>query len=306
MRHNITSVLTQVCFYSGLVRGFQSVADRVCLHRNEQGTVAFPFLVRRRVPSFQILTYHRLSERPDSFFPGLPLNTFARQVNYLARHYQVLDLADILNRIRSGDELPPNSVALTFDDGYRDNFELAFPILRRCHIPATFFLTTGFVSRQDVLWNDKVAFALKFTRKNRLALSGTENNLRFEHWRTAAEGCFRLLWFLRRISHSEKLWRIEEILEQLDTRHFGFLWESMLTWDQARIMQAQGVHFGAHTVTHPILSRVPLDEARQEIVESKRTIERELAGSPRCLPILPETCPTSATVSERSWWKAGS
>lgn len=95
-----------------------------------------------------ILMYHSISDRPDYFSSVSPVN-FERQMRYLAdKKYPVISLGEVLRRIKSGESLG-GSVAITFDDGYRDNLVVAFPILKKYNFPATIFVTTGLAGTND-------------------------------------------------------------------------------------------------------------------------------------------------------------
>lgn len=273
----MVSMLTRFCWRSRLLYGFERVANEAQLHRGKNGHWLFPYVSRRRLPNFQILTFHRLTSQPDPFFPGLPVEIFANQVEFLARHYTLADLAGLIRQLDNGRAIPKNAVVLTFDDGYRDNYEFAFPILQRYQIPATIFLTTAFVSRQDVLWNDKICFALKHTKCTEMTINcDGERHFWLHTMKQRLAAAKEILWHLFHVPHAEKLAFIDGLLTQLAIHDFGELWESMLTWDQIRRMKKGGVNFGAHTVTHPVLSRLPLDQAREEILRSRQTIEREI------------------------------
>jgi peptidoglycan/xylan/chitin deacetylase (PgdA/CDA1 family) len=277
IRSVILSILSKACWHSGVLCVLRRLASVAQLRQGPSGRAIFPYIARRARPNFQILTYHRLATNHDPFFPALPVDIFARQVSYLSKYYQLVDLSQLLKWMQNGNPIPPNAVVLTFDDGYRDNYDLAFPVLQQYRAPMTLFLTTGFLDRRDVLWNDKVCFALKYTKHRQLIIPWDQKqhyNLETESQRLAS--MHEILWVLRHISHEDRLRYIEELLTALEIRDFGFLWESMLTWDHVRQMHARGISFGAHTVTHPILSRVSLDQARQEIRQSKQAVETEL------------------------------
>ena len=143
-----------------------------------------PHLSRR----FQILGYHKVSPDEHPFFEPLPPDIFEKQMQFLKSCYRVMSLQELVDRSARG-EVPERAVAITFDDGYRDNFELAFPILQKYQIPATIFLTTAFIDRQDILWNDKVCFALKRTKRREIAIGcngGCHFALRTKEERLAA------------------------------------------------------------------------------------------------------------------------
>ena len=113
--------------------------------------------VKHQVP---ILTLHRVNDEADPFMPSLPTAVFAARMAHIARHYQVLTVEDLVERLAQG-QVPRNALVLTFDDGYRDNFTHAAPILRRLGLPATIFLVTGHIDTPQPLWFDRLALAFK-------------------------------------------------------------------------------------------------------------------------------------------------
>src|SRR5689334_15185473 len=110
---------------------------------------AFRIANRRKL---LILTYHRFSHGDE------PAKTsaaaFTEQLAYLRAHYTIVPLSSIAR----GDPPPPGSVAITIDDGYRDAYDVAYPILRRFDASATIFVVTDFIDGRDWLWTDKVRF----------------------------------------------------------------------------------------------------------------------------------------------------
>jgi len=274
----LLSSLSRVCWNCGMLRGLELFSREVQLRRGPKGRPAFPYLRRRAVPSFQILTFHRVSSAFDSFFPGLKVEVFARQMEYLATRYSVVDLASLLSQLDRGDSIPRNAVALTFDDGYRDNYEIAFPVLRRLGLPATIFLTTDFVNRKDILWNDKVCFALKHSERRdlRMRFGSEERQFDLSTPERRLGAAREVLRYLFHVQHAERQSFIAQLLVELQVNDFGHLWDSMLTWDQIRWMKKEAIAFGAHTVSHPILSRLPRNAAAEEILQSKNVIESQL------------------------------
>ena len=122
------------------------------------------FLASTRPRRFLVLCYHRVNDDAHPFFTGIPVALFRRQMEALRRHFTVLPLAELAERARRKD-LPRNGVAVTFDDGYRDNYTNAFPVLRDLGLPATIFLTTDSLDRNALLWHDRVFDAFHRTRK---------------------------------------------------------------------------------------------------------------------------------------------
>ena len=117
----------------------------------------------RRPGAFQILTYHRVNDDRDPFFPAIPTRIFEQHMTYIARAYRVLTVEDLVESLGRGD-VPRGAIAITFDDGYRDTLTHAAPILARLGLPATVFVATGFIGTGEIPWVDRVALALKLTR----------------------------------------------------------------------------------------------------------------------------------------------
>jgi peptidoglycan/xylan/chitin deacetylase (PgdA/CDA1 family) len=249
------------------------LADGFRLRRGRGGGLAFPFIRRRREPSFQILSYHRVNDEGAHFFPGVPVQQFRQQMEALARHTTVLPLGELVERMFAAD-LPPRSVAITFDDGYRDNYECAYPVLRALRLPATIFLTTGPLDTGEPLWHDRVFDAFEHAGDTSLTLKGRSFPMAPIAARHAA--LRHVLTHLRSLDPEERNRTIRGIEDQVGSKAPEDRARRMLTWEQVREMAAGGITFGAHTVSHPILTRVGLEEATAEIRDSKAAIEREL------------------------------
>lgn len=195
-------------------------------------------------------------------------------MRFVRKHYTVVSLGDLVDRMAEGSAEPV--LAITFDDGYEDNYQCAFPILRRYELPATIFLTTGSVDSRGPLWFEQIALAFKETQSESADLD-IDPGQRFL-MRTTAERlqCVdRAFGIFRRLPDSERRQLVARTLQQLGASKGGRDGK-MLTWDQVRLMKQHRVDFGGHTVTHPFLSRMPGDRAAWEVGECKRRIEEEL------------------------------
>lgn len=235
---------------------------------------------KRSEPSARILYYHRVNEDRDPFFPSISTRLFDQEMRHLALHYKVVTLREMLTRLEQGS--PEPLLAITFDDGYQDNYQNAFPILQRYSLPATIFLTTGSVDSRQALWFEQLAEALKKSARESLDL---EIDIPRRFWlRTEAErleanrGIFDLL---RRLADVERRQWLEYILRDLAVA-IEDRTNKMLTWDDVRLMKAHGIDFGGHTVTHPFLSRLTPERVAWEVGECKRRIEDELQDAVDC------------------------
>jgi CelD/BcsL family acetyltransferase involved in cellulose biosynthesis/peptidoglycan/xylan/chitin deacetylase (PgdA/CDA1 family) len=230
---------------------------------------------RRTEAAARILFYHRVNDDRDPFFPSIGKDLFERQIRHVARHHKVVSMTDLLNHLETGS--PGMVVAITFDDGYRDNYENAFPILQRYGLPATIFLATEVLDTRDLLWFDQLAYAIKKTSNEFIDL---EIDIPRRFWmRTQAERLEangRIFAMLRSLPDGDRRRWFEDIRRRLAVPDLGELRDKMLTWDQVRHMKRNRIDFGGHTVTHPFLSKMTPGKAAWEMSECRRRIEAEL------------------------------
>jgi len=265
----------QFYFHLGGVAATRALKGRYEASVSADGKVLRGSWRRRREPSGRILYYHRVNDDRDPFFPSMPLEVFERQMRHLARNYKVVSLAGLVEHLSSG---PPEPVvAVTFDDGYRDNHDNAFPVLERYAIPATIFLSTGSVDSGEPLWFEVLAAALKTSGREFLDL---EADVPRRFWMRTADERVRanneLFTILRRLPDDERRQRLHLILQALAPPAPLERTNMMLTWDQVRYLKQRGIDFGGHTVTHPYLSRLTDAQVSWQISECKRRIEAEL------------------------------
>ena len=190
-----------------------------------------------------------------------------------------MPLARLGRAIREGERLPRNAAAITFDDGYRDNYIHAYPILRKHGVPATIFLATAHVDEGGAFWWDRVSYAVLLTTARRLdsdRLGSFDLSTTPRRWEAVSTMDVRL----KQMRDHEKNEAIEELVRKLGADVPAAMARDMvLTWDDIREMVGNGMTFGSHTVHHPTLIGLPLEQARREIVDSRARIE-EKTGQP--------------------------
>jgi peptidoglycan/xylan/chitin deacetylase (PgdA/CDA1 family) len=199
----------------------------------------------------------------------------------IKRDYNAVSLQSALASLDGGAPLPRNAVAITIDDGYRDFLE-AQRVFRHYEIPSTMYLVTDFLDGRLWLWFDQLKYALEETKQHQLTINvaGREalsvslaNNPERQVAREKISELFKQL------ENSERVAACERIFQQLEVEiprsppsKFA-----PLTWDEVRTMASDGVEFGAHTKTHPILSQVQdTAQLQEEIQGSKQRLENEL------------------------------
>ncbi len=229
----------------------------------------------------RILMYHR--------FDAASSAGFEFQCDHIRRHYNPVTLDQVAEMLRTGADLPPNSVAITVDDGYRDFYLHAYPALRRHGIPATVFLMTGFLDGSCLPWWDQLHYAFLNTPLDEIALCiggiSETHSLRSEDSRLAA--CDSTVEKLKRVRDNERLDFMCRLQETFRVEIQRAPDTEAMTWAEAREMQSHGISFGAHSVTHPILSALETaDQVREEIAGSRDRIAQELGQTPAhfCYP----------------------
>jgi peptidoglycan/xylan/chitin deacetylase (PgdA/CDA1 family) len=229
-----------------------------------------------------IMMYHRVATRKDewSLVSTLDPERFESEIRYLCENFSILSLEELYQYLQQGESLK-KAVAITFDDGYKDNYLCAFPILRRYRVPATFFLTSGHIGTSRLFWWDRVGYVIHHTEIRRLQLDelGTYR-LETASDRSRANG--EIINRLECLGEDKKNDLIEQLADICKVEISAVLGSQLiLSWDEVREMSRDGAQFGAHTVTHPNLTSLPLEQARSEILQSKTSIEKELGKAVR-------------------------
>ncbi len=233
----------------------------------------------RRVPAFPILAYHRVNDEGDPFFPSTSTEAFERQMAFIARAYVVLPIGELVERMERR-AVPRNALAITFDDGYRDNLTHAAPVLARYGLPATVFLASGFIGTAEVPWFDQVALALKSTRAVACRIA-EDRAVPLGSSAGRLSALTRIVEWLKSLPHAAMRQEIDLLLTDLGVTDQGTFKSWMLNWDEVHAMLGLGFDVGAHTVSHPILSRVSAERAWAEIDGSRAMIEAGCGRRPR-------------------------
>ena len=230
-------------------------------------------------PGVAILMYHSVMNDPlqaASTLGGIVHSTkvFREQMELIARDYNTLTLADVLLFVQGEKEPPTRSVAITFDDGYADNFEVAMPVLDQTGVPAAFYVVVDCVENARLPWPARLRYAFYTTKKSTWAESnGTLWPLKsFEQrdgaFLKACDDCCQLAG-----ARQEQF--VSGIERDLDAE-FRSAENPMMTWDQLCGLTRRGHIVGSHTMTHPNMAYLPDADLQIEFAESKRSLEERL------------------------------
>jgi len=244
-----------------------------------------------RQPWLAVLTYHRIA-RPgaDRFYDPVISATpesLRAQVEWLSNHVHVLTLHELIAQVQTGSPWRGPVALLTFDDGYRDNFDVAVPILRERNVPATFFIPTAFLESPRLPWWDHVAYVIKLTQMRQLTLDRNP---------AGSGGAPPLVIDLEIMPRSVAIMTIvraflddtiadeQWFLHQLSTRaevdvdHDGLGRALSMTWDHVRAIadSGAGLTVGSHAHSHHKLAGLDDESQRNELTRSKRILEDRL------------------------------
>jgi len=238
---------------------------------------ALATLDRLGTARLSVLIFHRVTPQPDPLFPHeMHAQRFDALLCQIARAFTVLTIGQAHAHWQTG-TLPRRALAITFDDGYADNAEVALPLLQRHRLAATFFIATGYLDGGR-MWNDTVIETLRHCQRDqvdlsslglgRFTLGGTAQR------RTAIDAVLPVIKY-RSLSERERA------LADLATAcgNPTLPADLMMRSAQVRQLHAAGMEIGGHTVRHPILTELDDAAARQEIIDGRDAL-RALTGAP--------------------------
>lgn len=219
-----------------------------------------------------ILTYHSFcTDWPRGLFNSLPIHRFERQVQFLKEQFKLVSLEQGVECLQQGviDDKP--WVAITIDDGFRDNYAHAWPVLQRYGVPATIFLATDFIDNNRPPWPTQLVEILERTPV-RVMEAPFRADLKNLADRSLVARQLKKDWSpLPPLERFERLAALRKHLKVNEETHYP-----ALTWDQVREMRKTGIHFGSHTVYHSILPAISDQIAKEEIRNSRQRLENEL------------------------------
>ncbi|MGH9356282.1 MAG: polysaccharide deacetylase family protein [Terriglobia bacterium] len=270
---------------------------------------------RFRPPSAAILAYHSVQEDPEDYANTIGVNNihstsvFRSQMELVARKFHPITVDDILLFLTGEKQLPPRSVAVTFDDGYLDNFELVAPVLERYGIRGAFYVMVDAICGPGLPWFIRLRHAFWTTR--------------LKTWREPGSGAIFALGdldgrreaFLAACCHCAKLVGVaqEQLVRSIECDLDAAPVKTgkiMMGWDEVRRLRAAGHTVGSHTLCHPNVAFIRPEEALHEFTESKRRLEERLGGEVRHFsyphPVLdPNYTEETAIMSREAGFRSG-
>jgi len=232
--------------------------------------------------SLLVLNYHRVGDAEnDPFDPGVfsaTADQFNDQISYLKSRLTLVSLQEALGFVDGTikDKSPRCRALITFDDGYLDNYDIVYPILRSHGVQGVFFLVTGLVGSCVIPWWDHVAFLVKTAQRRRFSLrypAGLTVDIDRNGLTQSLEAILNLY---KRPDNHDSARFVQELAEAAKGEDPPGNLQRFLSWDQAREMQRGGMAFGSQTHSHPVLSQLEPDRQSEELIRSRSIVKEEL------------------------------
>lgn len=240
-------------------------------------------LAARRSPPV-ILMYHGVTRQAQSEGirncegKHLQDTIFARHLRILKRSRRVVPLGDMIQGLHDGADLT-DTVAITFDDGYLNNIEVAAPILADFALPAAFFMATNYIGSQDFMWTDRMEAILDRTTAGQVTMPGSAEILPLATLAHRSDALRRLKRYCKTVAADALPSLLDSMQIELEVPDQALHADaSFMTWDQVRSLAGAGFEIGAHTMSHPILTQLSVDEASAEILGSRDRVRQEIGS----------------------------
>lgn len=240
------------------------------------------FRLARHGNYLTVLCYHRILDLPpdfpfdDDLVSASPAQ-FDSELRFIARHYHVINFKMLREHLKKDGKLPPRSLIITFDDGYIDNYEVAYPILKKHGLTAVMFATAGFMNVRRLFWWDRLAYVVKTAKRPSAAIEEPIHlAIDLDSFATRQAAARHLINSVKTLPENDKELLIRRLAENLGVEIDESGFAMTMGWSQLREMSAAGIEIGAHSVNHPIFSNIDHGQLANEISQSKRIIEKEL------------------------------
>ena len=226
-----------------------------------------------------VFNYHRIGDSSHTAYdPNIfscTENEFKEHISFYKNEFQVISTDDLVDMFEEGQSVDKKYAVLTFDDGYIDNYEVAYPVLKKFNLPATFFLTTDYLDNPQIPWWDEVAWLLKKSKINRININNKVITIDKNNIEISIRSVLKEIKSEKQIPMAEKIGDIRkqcqmELTEDARTKNL------FINWEQVKEMSDGGMFIGSHGVSHNILSHLDEKSQLSEISNSKSRLENML------------------------------
>ncbi|WP_164084656.1 polysaccharide deacetylase family protein [Alteromonas flava] len=231
-----------------------------------------------------VFNYHRIGDSTATDFDrdifSCSQSTFEKHLEIISSHFELVDVAQLAEIVQAP-QVSKRYAIITFDDGYLDNYTLAYPAMKQAAVKGVFFLPTSLISGTEIPWWDEMAYILRSNVGQSVTFPGEDVAVPISQ-ATLDKDIRSFIYRAKRLEN----YTAQQVLEHLraqfpnvDSKSKAAEQQLFMNWKQVKQLADDGMEIGSHTINHHILSRLSEDEQRYEIAESKAIIERELNNS---------------------------
>ena len=234
----------------------------------------------------KILLYHGVTSVKSKGIENISkkhidINIFEKQMRYLNKYCSILSIDEVVNLYSKKAKITGEYFVVTFDDGFKNNFTNAFPILLKYNIPAIFYISTGMINSKNLFWVDQIECCVNNSTKKKFTININKRNYTFNlnNINNRAKALFTIKKICKKLSKEKKddvITSLKEKLEIEPSVKFSKNYE-LLNWSDIRKMnKSKLIKFGAHTINHEILSYLSPKEMKKQISLSINKLGKEL------------------------------
>ena len=246
-----------------------------------------PLLWRYRPNGLFCFNYHRIGDPSNSQFDPNVFScneyVFEEHLKFYKSNFDIVTIEE-LNTLRQSDKKLSNRFALlTFDDGYIDNYTLAYPLLKEYQVPAVFFIATDFIEKNIIPWWDEIAFLIKNSHQISLQLDNWETPISLTS--TSKNDYIKEVLQLIKLDSSklmdEKIICLKRALNlkaDYSTPHKNLF----MNWEMLKEMQDNGMTVGSQSCSHSIMSHLSSEDQRYEALHSKNILSEQMGKDVTC------------------------
>lgn len=242
-------------------------------------TGVYAFVRRLHSDKLTILMYHgvtdnRLNAACDP--KHVCVDNFNWQLKYVFKHYSVISMEEYLGWL-NGKRLPKNSLVFSFDDGYKNNYKIVYPLLKKYNLPAIIYLNAGMVGSKGVAWYDVIQYTIINTRKEIISVGKKNYPVKTLKQKRAVISELKALLYNKK-SFDDKISFLELLKKEtaVSTSSMSDVDFSFVSWQDCREMQKHSIVFGAHTVNHHVLTEINDNQLQHELQEGKSALLHRL------------------------------
>jgi peptidoglycan/xylan/chitin deacetylase (PgdA/CDA1 family) len=204
--------------------------------------------------------------------PSIPLESFKQQMVFLKKSFEILPLTELSRKLHKGERLPQRLACVTFDDGYKDTFTQAAPVLESLGIPATVFITAGIIEDREAFWWDRMCYSIMRSNVNKIKICSNEQPLPSNPDKRL-QAARHIIEMVKGLDYYETLAVTNEVELQTGVCIPPDIKDCLtMQWKDVRAMYDAGIDIGSHTLSHPSLRKVTHAEAHRQIRGSRDLI----------------------------------